>query len=117
MKDFTRVCKLMRIGRCTRAIDFVQKWDCQTEGRESSSDSEGSLEQAMIREDESCLELISYSKEARQSNQLYKAESKEVLDQDEGYRQQWYVRNSQYLDQVVLRGVGEFINRIDTLIN
>ena len=31
MKDFTRICKVLKLGRCSRAIDFVEKWESETQ--------------------------------------------------------------------------------------
>ena len=40
-----------------------------------------------------------------------------MLDQDEEYKQQWYTRNIQFLDQVMRNGIRAFVKQIDNLQN
>ena len=44
MKDFTKICKLLKIKRCSRAIDFVEKWQEETKKSDSENESPNSPE-------------------------------------------------------------------------
>ena len=79
MKDFTRVCKLMKVGRCTRAIDFVKKWDFQIEKRETRSEHEDNSREMLVKENTD-IELLTFSDEARKSNKQLSEQGDSVLD-------------------------------------
>ena len=63
------------------------------------------------------IELLTFSDEARKSNKQLSDQGDDALDQDEEFRTQWYEKNSQYLDQVVRKGINEFVTQIDKLIS
>jgi len=116
MKDFTRVCRQIGISRPSRAIDLVKKWDCQIDKRENSSDNEEPSLETLIKE-ENGIELLTFSEESRNSIRTSQSDDDGcILDQEESLKQEWFVKNTQYLKKVAEKGIGEFTSQINNLI-
>ena len=109
MKDFTRICKVLKLGRCSRAIDFVEKWESETQkprevSKEVGNNQEDSVPMTQANDDD---DIITFNNRPRDHSSL---------DDDEVYKQQWYVQNSQYLCSVVQKGVNELVKKVDSMI-
>lgn len=75
----------MKVGRCTRAIDLVNKWDFQVEKRENSSEIEDNSRETLSKKDTD-IELLTFSMESRNGNTAPSYECDSALGQDEEYK-------------------------------
>ena len=67
MKDFTRVCKVLKLARCSRAIDFVEKWDSETKKRDACKKVSETISVMDIDNDnDSDEDLIAFDKKPRE---------------------------------------------------
>ena len=65
MKDFTRICKVLKLARCSRAIDFVEKWDSETKKQEACRKMSETVSVMDIGNDED--DLISFTNAPRKA--------------------------------------------------
>ena len=87
MKDFTRICKVLKLAKCSRAIDFVEKWESETKKRDASNKA---AETASMMEVDNDGDLIAFDSAPRKINNTLSMSGEVFLDEDLDYKQQWY---------------------------
>ena len=99
MKDFVQACKILKSGKTRKVVDLAKKWN------PNFNSGSGSPKQ----EDDGQDEQISFTDETRQFNS-------QVVGGSYYFKNQWYKKNSQYLESAVSYGMRNFREYIDKLI-
>ena len=99
MRDFVQACKILKSGKTRKVVDLAKKWNSNfnpISGSQSPTDASSD-------------QWISFSEETRQFNQ-------EVVGGSYYFKNQWYKKNSQYLESAVMSGMQNFREYIERLI-
>ena len=129
MKDYQRICKVLEIRKCSRAIDFVEKWQRETQKADSENVNPNTAEEEAMdacktesKDEDNAAEMLAFSNKPRQSaphfnKQVPSCGSEASTKHDDEYKSKWFQRNSQFLTAVVQKGVNEFVKKIDGMIH
>ena len=102
MKDYQRICKVLEIRKCSRAIDFVEKWQSETQKTDAenvnpNTTSEEAMDscQAEKRDEENAAEMLAFSNKPRQSQPVpaqgaATCGSESTDEYDEEYKSKWF---------------------------
>ena len=105
----------MGVARPSRAVEIVAKWNCKIEKKATSKDYEENAPND-YHQQERGLDMLSFSDESRKSSPVRVSDTDLILDQEESIKQQWYIKNSQFLQRVVGKGFEEFTDQINGVI-
>ena len=111
MKEFTRICKVLGIKKCSQAISFCEKWANETSKNEQKDAS------IPMEDNESGVDLITYDSRPREDSPKLSQGRQLFIEHDEAYKQRWYDQNSTYLLQVLNKGVNDLVNDIDCMLH
>ena len=101
MKDYQRICKVLEIRKCGRAIDFVEKWQRETQKADSENVNPNTVEEAMdackteSKDEDNAAEMLAFSNKPRQSaphsnNQIPACGSEASSKHDDEYKSKWF---------------------------